>query len=73
MWLKCSLCSKNCFFKLLSAIFFGIPITRTPDNSNLFSISLEGSSYRELTVVVEFLYKLIFSFVGTLVNQAAYV
>ena len=23
---------------------------RTPDNSNLFSISLEGSSYRESTV-----------------------
>ena len=50
MWLKCSLCSKNCFFTLLSAIFFELPITRTPDNSNLFSISLEGSSYRESTV-----------------------
>ena len=29
MWLKCWLCSKNCFFTLLSAIFFRIPITRT--------------------------------------------
>ena len=30
MWLKCSLCSKNCFFYfLLSAIFFELPITRT--------------------------------------------
>ena len=35
---------------LLSAIFFELPIIRTPDNSNLFSISLEGSSYRESTV-----------------------
>ena len=39
------------FFILLSAIFFGIPITRTPDKSNLFSISFEGSSYRESTVL----------------------
>ena len=31
-------------------MFFELPITRTPDNSNLFSISLEGSSYRESTV-----------------------
>ena len=38
------------FFTLLSAIFFELPVTRTPDNSNLFSISLEGSSYRESTV-----------------------
>ena len=37
-------------FTLLSAIFFGIPITRTLDNSNLFSISLEGSSCRKSTV-----------------------
>ena len=29
MWLKCSLCSKNCFITLLSAIFFELPITRT--------------------------------------------
>ena len=29
MWLKCSLCSKNCFFPLLPAIFFELPITRT--------------------------------------------
>ena len=29
MWLRCSLCSKNCFFTLLSAIFFELPITRT--------------------------------------------
>ena len=35
-------------FSLLPAIFFQLPITRTPDNSN--SISLEGSSYRESTV-----------------------
>ena len=39
------------FFTLLSAIFFKRPITRTPDNSNLFSISLEGSNYRKSTVV----------------------
>ena len=39
--IKCSLCSKNCFFTYF---------LRTPDNSNLFSISLEGSSYRESTV-----------------------
>ena len=50
MWLKCSLCSKKCFVTLLSAIFFELPVTQTPDNSNLFSISLEGSNYRELTV-----------------------
>ena len=30
---------------LLQAIFFKLPITQTPDNSNLFLISLEGSSY----------------------------
>ena len=36
MWLKCSLCSKNCFFSLLPAIFFEVAITQTPDNSNLF-------------------------------------
>ena len=35
MWLKCSQCSKNWFFSLLE----------------LFSISLEGSSYREWTVL----------------------
>ena len=28
MWLKCSLCGKNCF-SLLPAIFFELPITRT--------------------------------------------
>ena len=50
MWLKCPLYSKNCFFTLLTAIFFELLITRTPDNSNFFSISLEGSSYRESTV-----------------------
>ena len=38
------------FFTLLSAIFFELPLTRTPDNSNLFSISIEGSSYWESTV-----------------------
>ena len=38
------------FFTLLSAIFFKLPLTRTPDNSNLFSISIEGSSYWESTV-----------------------
>ena len=48
MWLKCSLCSKNCNFSLLPAIFFKLPITRTPDQP--FSISLESSSYRESTV-----------------------
>ena len=39
------------FFTLLLAIFFELAITRTPDNSNLFSISLGGSSYRESTVI----------------------
>ena len=39
------------FFSLLPASFFELPITRTPDNLELFSISLEGSSYRESTVV----------------------
>ena len=29
MRLKCSLCSKNCFFSLLPTIFFQLPITRT--------------------------------------------
>ena len=37
------------FFTLLSAIFFELLITPTPINSNLFSISLEGSSYRAST------------------------
>ena len=45
------------FFTLLSAIFFKLPISQTPDNSNLFSISLEGSSYWESTVVVIILRK----------------
>ena len=36
---------------LLLAIFFELPITRTPDNSDFFLISLEGSSYRESTVI----------------------
>ena len=39
------------FFTLISAIFFQLTITRTPDNSNPFSISLEGFSYRESTVL----------------------
>ena len=41
---------KKLFFTLLSVIFFELPVTRTPDNSNFFSISPEGSSYRESTV-----------------------
>ena len=49
MWLKCSLCSKNCFFFRAPCYFL-----RAADNSNSrklepFSISLEGSSYREST------------------------
>ena len=47
MWLKCSLCSKNCFYLTLGYFL------RTPDNSNPFSISLEGSSFWESTVVRE--------------------
>ena len=39
------------FFTLISAIFFQLTITRTPDNSNFFLISLEGFSYRESTVL----------------------
>ena len=42
------------FFTFGSAIYF-VPTSNNsnsdPDNSNLFSISLEGSSYRESTVV----------------------
>ena len=41
MRLKFSLCSKNYFF-LIPGYFL-----RAPDNSHLFSVSLEGSSYRE--------------------------
>ena len=41
------------FFTLLSAIFFELAITRTPDNSNLFPISLGGSSYGESTVIIK--------------------
>ena len=47
MWLTCSLCSKNCFFFFYLTLGYFL---RTPDNSNLFSISLESSSYRESTV-----------------------
>ena len=45
--------SFNFFF--LSAIFFELPITRTPVNSNLFSISLQGSSYRKVDCIIDFL------------------
>ena len=44
MSLKCSLCSKFFFYLTLGYCL------RTPDNSNLFSISFDGSSYRESTV-----------------------
>ena len=37
------------FFTILATIFFELSITRTPDNSNLFSISLGGLSYPEST------------------------
>ena len=50
-FLLLNVCSKT-VFTLLSTIFFVLPITRTPDNSNLFSISLEGLSYRESTVFI---------------------
>ena len=40
MWLKCSQCSKNCFFTVLSAFFFELPITRTPDTSHFFRFPL---------------------------------
>ena len=43
---------KSCFLPYSRAIFFELPITRNPDNSNLFSISLEDSSYRESTVLL---------------------
>ena len=36
---------------LFPVICFNLSITRTPDNLNFFSISLEGSSYGESTVV----------------------
>ena len=36
---------------LFPVICFKLLITQTPDNFKLFSISLEGSSYRELTVI----------------------
>ena len=38
--IKYSLCNKNCFYLTLGYFL------RTPDNSNFFPISLEGSSYR---------------------------
>ena len=42
---------KKLVLPLLPAICFELPTTRlTLDNSELFSISLEGSSYRESTV-----------------------
>ena len=36
MWLKCSLCNKNCFFSLTPGYFL-----RAPDNSNLFRFPLK--------------------------------
>ena len=36
MWLKCSLCSKNCFFSLTPRCFL-----RAPDNSKLFRFPLK--------------------------------
>ena len=44
MCLEYSLCSKNCFFpysRLFACICFELPITRTPDNSNLFRFPLK--------------------------------
>ena len=41
MWLKCSLCSKNCFFFLTPGYFFELPITWTSDNSNVFWFPLK--------------------------------
>ena len=50
------------FFTLLSAIFFA------PDNSNLFSICLEGSSYRESIVF----YNILPEFIGNSQNIPSY-
>ena len=52
--IKCDLnihCPVKTVFSLLSAIFFKLPITQIPDSSNLFMISVEGSSYRKSTVI----------------------
>ena len=49
---SCILCCLIAFrLPIHLLIFFNLSITRTPDNLNFFSISLEGSSYGESTVV----------------------
>ena len=46
-----SKCDKNVHCAVKTVFYLTLDyFLRTPDNSNLFSISLEGSSYRELTV-----------------------
>ena len=50
-------CDENvhCAVKTVFYLTLGY-FLRPPDNSNLFSISLEGSSYRESTVLKQFVY-----------------
>ena len=42
--------AKHHRFSFFQVICSQLPVTQTPDNSNLFSISPEGSSYRDSTV-----------------------
>ena len=41
---------KTVFFSLLPGIFFELPITRTPDNSNFFRFLLTGTGRFELSI-----------------------
>ena len=56
MWLKCSLCSKNCSFPY--SWLFSLSFRQL----ELFSISLEGSSYWKSTVILIITWKLLFFF-----------
>ena len=47
--LTCDCAVKTVFYLTLGYFL------RTPDNSNLFSISLQGSSYREVDCIIDFL------------------
>ena len=51
--LKCTQHYRFFFFRVICS---QLPVTRTPDNSNVFPISPEGSSYRDSTVFEKPLY-----------------
>ena len=54
-------CDYNVYCAVKTVFYFTFGyFLRTPDNSNLFSISLEGSSYRESTEVDKQKYRTIF-------------